>query len=1039
MSHAHSDRHAPRVGRAATAALACLVAFGSPGLRADALPFQPPPIQVPPGYVVEVAAAPPLVSYPMQAGFDDRGRLLVCDSAGKNIDAAALLEQLPSFIRRLEDTDGDGRFDRGTLFADKLTFPSGVLWHEGAAYTASPPFLWRLEDTDGDGVADRRQALVGKFHFRGHAGDVHGPFLGPDGRLFWTDGILGHEIRDRGGRLLSQGKAARVFAARADGGTLETFCGGGMANPVAVAFTEEGEVLGVTTFYNPDKARHDALLHFVYGGVYPMRQEALLREFKQTGPPLPALLRWGMSAPSGLLCYRGRQLGADAECNVFISHFNTRSVTRVRLRRDGATFRAEEEPFLTSTSPDFHPCQVLEDADGSLLVIDTGGWVKIGCATTQVAKPDVRGAIYRVRRIGTRPPTDPWGLTTAWDTASPAFLIRLLDDERFAVRDRALATLAQRGESAVESLREALAHDSVRTRRQAVSALTRIGTTSARAVLRAALDDPEMSVRLAAAVGVATHRDAEALPRLIRLVGTDVPAVRRQAAAGLGRLGRAEAVPALLAALHEAGDRMLEHALIFALIEIHDRGATLRGLRDPSPGVQRAALVALDQMEAHALTRADVAGLAATDDRELQRAVLEVTRGRPSWAGEVTGLLRKWLAEPGLAGDREELLRETLIALGGEPAVQALIGEVLARAETPVAARLVLWEGIARGGRRLPAAWRPALVRDLASPDHRVARQAIAAIAAAGGGALDDVMRGLARDPARPVELRVAAAGVLGGRPTPLDPDLFELLVSQCNPDAAFGVRLEAARALGAARLEAEQLAALIPLVAWAGPLELPALLKAFETDPKAELGLRLIAALEQTPGRAVLAAGQLAKLTASYPADVRAAAERLQRRLAEEKAVQTRRFEGAWELLDGGDPARGRQLFFGQTAACAACHRARGQGEDLGPDLTRIGAVRSRSDLLESIVFPSASFARGYEPTAVATRSGRIYYGVIAREHADSLTLRTAQRETIRIARSDVEEMAPGKISLMPAGLDKILTPDDLRDLLAYLSSLKE
>src|SRR5262249_38672605 len=153
-----------------------------------------------------------------------------------------------------EASDNHGRFQKSTIFADKLTFPSGVLWHDGAAYTASPPYLWRLEDRDGDGIADHREALLGKFHFRGHAGAVHGPFLGPNGRLYLTDGVLGHELRDRNGRLLSQGKGARVFSVRPDGNDLESFCGGGMANPVAAAFTEEGEMLGITTFYNPDKA-----------------------------------------------------------------------------------------------------------------------------------------------------------------------------------------------------------------------------------------------------------------------------------------------------------------------------------------------------------------------------------------------------------------------------------------------------------------------------------------------------------------------------------------------------------------------------------------------------------------------------------------------------------------------------------------------------------------------------------------------------------------------------------------------------------------
>jgi putative membrane-bound dehydrogenase-like protein len=153
-------------------------------------------ITVPDGFTVEIAAASPLVQHPLMAGFDDRGRLYVAESAGLNLDAAELLTQKPNYIRRLEDTDGDGKFDHTTIFADQMTFPSGALWHQGALYVASPPHIWRLEDTDDDGVADRREAIVGKFGFVGNAADIHGCFLGPNGRLYWCDGRHGHEFVD---------------------------------------------------------------------------------------------------------------------------------------------------------------------------------------------------------------------------------------------------------------------------------------------------------------------------------------------------------------------------------------------------------------------------------------------------------------------------------------------------------------------------------------------------------------------------------------------------------------------------------------------------------------------------------------------------------------------------------------------------------------------------------------------------------------------------------------------------------------------------
>src|SRR5947209_16133440 len=157
------------------------------------------PFQVPAGFVAEKIAGPPLVEHPVFACFDDRGRLYVADNAGKNLKAEELLKELPNCIRLLEDTKGTGVYDKSTIFADRLSMPMGVLWHDGYVYCCSPPSLWRFNDKG------ERTELVTKFGFTGNAADIHGPFLGPEGRLWWTDGRHGHEIR-RGDRSLMKGK-----------------------------------------------------------------------------------------------------------------------------------------------------------------------------------------------------------------------------------------------------------------------------------------------------------------------------------------------------------------------------------------------------------------------------------------------------------------------------------------------------------------------------------------------------------------------------------------------------------------------------------------------------------------------------------------------------------------------------------------------------------------------------------------------------------------------------------------------------------------
>src|SRR5258705_3766445 len=91
-----------------------------------------PVLTVPAGFTIECVAGPPLVERPIVADFDDEGRLYVADSSGSNEKVEVQLQKQPHRIVRLEDSKGDGRFDKVTVFADKMMFPEGVLWHAGS-------------------------------------------------------------------------------------------------------------------------------------------------------------------------------------------------------------------------------------------------------------------------------------------------------------------------------------------------------------------------------------------------------------------------------------------------------------------------------------------------------------------------------------------------------------------------------------------------------------------------------------------------------------------------------------------------------------------------------------------------------------------------------------------------------------------------------------------------------------------------------------------------------------------------------------------
>src|SRR5437016_3154948 len=105
---------------------------------------------LPDGFEIELVAGPPLVDRPIVADFDEQGRLYVADSSGSNEKVGIQLEKKPHRILRLEDADGGGRFTKATVFADKMMFPEGVMWHDGSLYVAAPPSIWKLTDTRGD-------------------------------------------------------------------------------------------------------------------------------------------------------------------------------------------------------------------------------------------------------------------------------------------------------------------------------------------------------------------------------------------------------------------------------------------------------------------------------------------------------------------------------------------------------------------------------------------------------------------------------------------------------------------------------------------------------------------------------------------------------------------------------------------------------------------------------------------------------------------------------------------------------------------------
>jgi putative heme-binding domain-containing protein len=786
----------------------------------------------------------------------------------------------------------------------------------------------------------------------------------------------------------------------------------------------------------------DGLIHAIYGGVYGKVHD-VIDEHKQTGGILPPLAHLGPAAPCGLARFDSDAFGPGYRGNLFACLFNLHKVTRHVLEPDGATYRTRDEDFLAADSPDFHPTDVLEDAGGSLLVIDTGGWYKLCCPTSQLAKPDVLGAIYRVRRTGAAATGDPRGLRVAWSSTSPGGLAALLDDPRPAVRARAVREAAVKGSAAVTVLAAALAGTgSTEGRRNAVWALARIEGEPARAAIRAALGDADPSVRHAAIHAAGVRRDAGALHALLGLLARETPALRRAAAEAIGRIGSMEAVPPLLAAASPA-DRILEHSIIHALIEIADPAGTAKGLDAESPAVRRAALIALDQMDGGGLDPRSLAPLLASSDPVIRETASWIARRRPEWGSALAGFFRGKLSAGALDGAAAGDLEGQLAGMARDPEVQKLMAEVLeAPASRKEARRLVLR---AMGRARLkeaPPAWARDLERVLSTGDADLAREAIFAARALPWGKetaprLAGPLLAVAGDASVPAEVRLEALAALPPG-SPLERGLFEFLRARLDPELPVLVRDAAASALARAKLAPEDLAALAESLRTAGPLEVVRILPAFEGSSDEALGRKLVGALRESPGSSSLHPASLRQVLAKFPDPVRREGEGLVDALGEDVAAQAARLDELLGRLKGGDVRRGQAVFNGPRAACSACHAIGYLGGKAGPDLTKISEVRTERDLLESLIYPSASFVRSYEPMLVVRKDGEIVNGVVLRDSTDEIVLATGPAAEARIPRGEIADVRPGTVSIMPQGLEKLITTEELADLLAFLRATR-
>ncbi len=920
---------------------------------------------LPEGFTIEVAADAKMAPRPIACDFDDKGRLYVTDSSGSNEKVQLQLEKKPHRILRLEDTNGDGVFDKQTVFVKNLMFPEGCMWYAGSLYVAAPPQILKFTDINDDGIADKEEIWFDGKTLTGCANDLHGPYRGPgDGYIYWTKGAFAeqHYTLPNGKKLTT--RAAHIFRAKPDGSGIEPVMTGGMDNPVDVVFLPNGDLIFSTTFFqHPRDGRRDGLIHAIYGGIYG-KDHSPIYDHPWTGPQLmPVLTHMGPAAPAGLHRYESDQFGPEYVNNLFCCQFNLRKVSRHILQPHGSTYTSRDFDFLVSDNIDFHPTDVIEDADGSLLIVDTGGWYKLCCPTSQLVKPDVTGAIYRIKKIG--------------------------------------------------------AH------RQAVK------------------PQPQPLPRLRK---IALMRDATGLKEAITALGDKNLHTRRLAAEALGRIGHASAIPAILQALaDERNDRPLDHALTYALIEIGDATATAQGLQHPAPAVRRACLAALSSMPAPALDAAAVIAELDAQDTALRETAWWIAGRHPHWGRQLANYFRTKIATahqlPPAA--RDEWVSR-MIPFTGDAAVQKVVGEGLVGGSRET--QQLLLTLMARSGQKtLPAAWREAL-GGLAPQltDQELLQAALLVFRTLPTNA-KDYEAFVSRLPVAklwptgsiPAEFRLA---LLAARPTnqPLDPAELEFLLARLDRNQPAADRSTAADILQRAQLSPEQLVALTAQFQTVSPLDLMKLLGVFTKSTDETVGHALIAALREPAVRPLLRAELVKPVVEKYPPAVKTAAEKLYAELEAARADEKAKLDQILANLKPGDVRRGQLVFNSSKTQCIACHKVGYVGGTAGPDLTRIGSIRSERDLLEAILFPSASFVRSYEPVRVVTTDERILNGILKKDTPEELIVIVAADKEERIPRADVASISPSNISLMPAGLEQQLSEQDLADLIAFLKACR-
>ncbi|MEM7230774.1 MAG: PVC-type heme-binding CxxCH protein [Planctomycetota bacterium] len=937
------------------------------------------------GFEVNLFAADPMVTKPIQMNFDSAGRLWVVSSPLYPHIAPG--DKPRDRVIVLEDRDGDGKADSHRIFADGLLMPTGLEIGDGGVYVANSEEILHLADTDGDGVADRRRVVLSGFGTEDTHHLIHTFRWGHDGNLYFNQSIYIHSHIETpyGVRRLDGGG---VWQFRPDALRLEVFMYG-MCNPWGHHFDYWGQNIGT------DGAGFEGVQYLIPGST--------CRHSPRRAPVLPGL-NPGSPKYCGAEFVTGRHLPPEWNGRFVTNDFRANRVSVFELSDDGSGYRAKKlDNLLHAQHVAFRPVDVKQGPDGAIYIAD---WYNPIIQHGEVGFRDKRrdhdhGRIWRITAKGRKTLKNPrvdrmnipqlLGALRAPEQWTRHFAKRELyersHEQVLPTLKSWIADLKSGDEDYDHALVEAL---------WVYQTLDVVDEAHLKRVLAA--KTPQARTSAIRVVGEWHKRLENPVALLGGAVVDDYPRARLEAVRALGKIGGADSAVLATAALSRSMDSWLDYSLALTLRETQN---------DWVPALRRGDI--------------DFGG----DTRRLEFALSKV--GSP----DVASPLLKIASTPSTGLVKRTRLLELVTRIGGPKELQEVL-KLTAQyslssdsAAFPAAGRLATAlrrAAIERGVR--PAGGFEQLEGLFAS----CPAEAYALVGAWGMKSFRPRAESAAVNPKEKPDVRraaLAAIADLGGeRGLEFLSQLAAGSSSASVPALESLVRLSAERAAGTllssdSTPKSDELEALVRAFTSQknGAATLAKALQSHSIDKdSARVGIRsALAANENALADAFREAGKLGS------GDRIGAAER-------EQLLE--------RIARSGDPSKGQFVFERRDLRCVACHSLGGAGGRVGPDLSTIGASAQIDYILDSILDPRSAVKEGYHAVTVVTNRGQVLSGVRIRQNKEGVSIRTGEDQEIFVpARSAVQVSdAP---SMMPEGLYESMTRTELVDLVAFLSRL--